>query len=79
VIERRRHPTDRRLSLLFLTTQAHPLLDLMRGMGLRTRQEATNGFSDEETHLLLQMMKRVRSNLIDACSLPIEEEERCHD
>jgi MarR family transcriptional regulator for hemolysin len=51
----------------------------MRGMGLRTRQEATNGFSDEETHLLLQMMKRVRSNLIDACSLPIEEEERCHD
>ncbi|WP_322618311.1 MarR family transcriptional regulator [Pseudomonas sp. BIC9C] len=79
LVERRRHPTDRRLSLLFLTEQAHPLLQLMRDMGRSTRQEATRGFSAEEEQLLLGMMKRMRSNLIKACSLPIEEEERRHD
>ncbi|KAB0503979.1 MarR family winged helix-turn-helix transcriptional regulator [Pseudomonas moorei] len=80
LIERRRHPTDRRLSLLFLTEQAHPLLELMRSMGQQTREEATAGFSEEESQLLLQMMKRVRANLIEACSRPIDEEEvRPHD
>jgi len=75
LVERRRHPTDRRLSLLFLTEQAHPLLELMRDMGRTTRQEATRGFSAEEEQRLLQMMKRMRSNLIQACSLPVEEPE----
>jgi DNA-binding MarR family transcriptional regulator len=79
LVERRRHPTDRRLSLLFLTEQAHPLLQLMRDMGRVTRQEATRGFSAEEEQLLLQMMKRMRSNLIEACSLPVEEQEHRHD
>ncbi|MFS2201981.1 MarR family winged helix-turn-helix transcriptional regulator [Pseudomonas sp. Pseusp3] len=79
LVERRRHPTDRRLSLLFLTEQAHPLLQLMRDMGRVTRQEATRGFSAEEEQLLLQMMKRMRSNLIEACNLPVEEQEHRHD
>lgn len=74
LVERRRHPTDRRLSLLFLTEQAHPLLQLMREMGKATRLEATDGFSEEEQQLLLQMMKRMRSNLIQACNLPVDEE-----
>lgn len=74
LVERRRHPTDRRLSLLFLTEQAHPLLQLMREMGKATRLEATAGFSEEEQQLLLQMMKRMRSNLIQACNLPVDEE-----
>jgi MarR family transcriptional regulator for hemolysin len=78
LIERRSHPTDRRLSLLYLTKQAHPLLELMRGMGQTTRQEATAGFSEEESQLLLQMMARVRANLIEACSLPIDEETLRH-
>lgn len=79
LVERRRHPTDRRLSLLFLTEQAHPLLQLMRDMGKSTRQEATRGFTEEEEQLMLQMMKRMRANLIDACSLPIDEEAPGHD
>ncbi|MDB6141311.1 MAG: transcriptional regulator, MarR family [Pseudomonas sp.] len=78
LIERRRHPTDRRLSLLFLTDEAHPLLELMRGMGQLTREEATAGFSEEESQLLLQLMKRMRTNLIEACNLPINEEASCH-
>jgi len=80
LLERRSHPTDRRLSLLFLTAQAHPLLELMRDMGRSTRLEATAGFSEEEEQLLLQMLRRMRSNLIEACSLPINDEEtRRHD
>ncbi|WP_421141021.1 MarR family winged helix-turn-helix transcriptional regulator [Pseudomonas sp. NFX15] len=78
LVERRRHPTDRRLSLLYLTEQAHPHLELMREMGRATRQEATRGFSEEEERLLTQMMERMRANLIDACSLPINKEERQH-
>ncbi|WP_297834617.1 MarR family winged helix-turn-helix transcriptional regulator [Pseudomonas sp.] len=78
LIERRSHATDRRLSLLYLTEQAHPLLELMRGMGQTTRQEATAGFSEDETQLLLQMMTRVRANLIEACSRPIDEETLRH-
>ncbi|MHC8320495.1 MarR family winged helix-turn-helix transcriptional regulator [Pseudomonas sp. GB2N2] len=76
LIDRRRHPSDRRQSLLFLTEQAHPLLELMRDMGQLTRQEAIAGFSQEESELLLHMMERVRSNLIDACCVPIEKETR---
>lgn len=59
--------------------QAHPFLELMRDMGRSTRQEATVGFSEEEEQLLLQMMKRMRSNLIEACSLPIDQEKQGHD
>jgi len=33
LIERRNHPTDRRFSLLFLTPDAHPLLQFMRTIG----------------------------------------------
>jgi MarR family transcriptional regulator for hemolysin len=62
-----------------LTEQAHPLLELMRDMGRSTRHEATVGFSEEEEQLLLQMMKRMRSNLIEACSLPIDQEKQGHD
>jgi DNA-binding MarR family transcriptional regulator len=79
LVERRRHPTDRRLSLLFLTEQAHPLLQLMRSMGKTTREEATAGFSAEEEQLLLGLIQRMRANLVDACGLPIDDGETCHD
>jgi len=52
----------------------------MRDMGRSTRLEAMAGFSEEEEQLLLQMLRRMRSNLIEACSLPINDEEtRRHD
>ncbi|WP_397447956.1 MarR family winged helix-turn-helix transcriptional regulator [Pseudomonas sp. NA-150] len=83
LIERRKHPTDRRMSLLFLTAAAHPLLDVMRGLGAATRSESTTGFSPAENEQLLQLLTRMRTNLLDACAQPVEaqatdEEQRSH-
>lgn len=78
VVERRKHPTDRRLSLLFLTAEALPLLEIMRGLGELTRNEAMVDFTDAERVQLLQLLTRMKVNLIDACSLPVESEEARH-
>src|SRR3954454_6566900 len=40
LIERRQHPTDRRIWLLHLTADAHPILARMRELGDLTRSEA---------------------------------------
>lgn len=75
LIERRRHPSDRRMILLFLTEQAHPLLLLMRKLGERTRQEAMCDFSGEEYQQLQRFLDRMRENLLDACGQPVDDEE----
>ncbi|MCY1462780.1 hypothetical protein D9M71_805890 [compost metagenome] len=75
LIERRPHPSDRRMSLLFLTQTAHPLLQLMRQLGEQTRGETMIDFSEQEHYLLQQFLVRMRENLLDACARPIEEEE----
>ncbi|TGV77512.1 MarR family transcriptional regulator, partial [Mesorhizobium sp. M00.F.Ca.ET.158.01.1.1] len=42
-IERRPDPVDRRAWLLYLTPRARPLLEIMRGNGQKTRDEAFAG------------------------------------
>ncbi|UVJ45752.1 MarR family transcriptional regulator [Pseudomonas sp. LS1212] len=79
LIERRKHPTDRRLSLLFLTPAAHPLLDIMRGLGEQTRSEAMADFTEAEREQLLQMLTRMKEQLLHACTLPVEPESTEHD
>lgn len=79
LIERRRHPSDRRLSLLFLTPVAHPLLEIMRGLGEQTRNEAMADFSDAEREQLMQMLTRMREQLVHACTLPVESESEKHE
>ncbi len=79
LIERRPHPTDRRMSLLFLTEAAHPLLELMRNLGEKTRHETMSGFSEQEHQLLQQFLVRMRENLVDACARPVEDEEPGND
>ncbi|MGV8916993.1 MAG: MarR family winged helix-turn-helix transcriptional regulator [Pseudomonas sp.] len=83
LIERRKHPTDRRMLLLFLTDQARPLLDVMRGLGAATRSEATLGFSEAENAQLLHLLAKMRANLLDACTHPVavpaaDSEEQAH-
>jgi len=73
LIERRSHPTDRRMTLLYLTEAAHPLLQTMRTLGERTRKEAMMEFSEQEYRLMEEFLGRMRSNLLTACSNPIEE------
>jgi MarR family transcriptional regulator for hemolysin len=75
LIERRPHPTDRRMSLLFLTEAAHPLLQLMRQIGELTRHEAMFDFSEQEFQQLQLLLVRMRESLLGACARPVEEEE----
>lgn len=70
LVERRRHPTDRRSWLLYLTPAAHPLLETMRITGRRTSEEAFASISIAEQERLLKTLSRVKSNLLEACTLP---------
>lgn len=79
LIERRPHATDRRMTLLFLTEAAHPLLKLMRQFGEQTRHETMSDFSEQEHQQLQQFLARMRDNLLDACARPVEGEEPVND
>lgn len=74
LLERRPHPTDRRMTLLYLTPQSHPLLQVMRTLGEQTRAETMSDFSAEESVQLEQFLTRMRDNLLHACSQPVETE-----
>jgi DNA-binding MarR family transcriptional regulator len=70
LIERRQHPTDRRIWRLFLTPAAHPLLEKMRELGDITRAEALAGLSEREREQLLKTLTLMKQNLIEACAQP---------
>ncbi len=78
LIERRRHVTDRRVWLLYLTAEAHPSLSLLGAIGDVTRSEALDGLSEAEQEQLVQMLTRMKANLIDACDLPVNAREATH-
>ncbi|HTH15166.1 MAG TPA: MarR family transcriptional regulator, partial [Magnetospirillum sp.] len=73
LIERRPHPTDRRIRLLFLTEAAHPLLEAMRPIGEATRAEALEGVSQADQEALFRTLTAMKSNLLAACERPIVE------
>ena len=75
LVERRPHPSDRRRIQLYLTTQAHPLLHVMRQLGEQTRGEAMHDLSERDSLLLQQFLIRMRENLLVACSQPVDDEE----
>ncbi|HWL84137.1 MAG TPA: MarR family transcriptional regulator [Roseomonas sp.] len=73
LVERRQHPTDRRVWQLYLTEKAHPMLARMREIGDRTRAEALDGLSQAEREELLRLLLTMRGNLTAACEQPVEE------
>jgi MarR family transcriptional regulator for hemolysin len=73
-IERRQHPTDRRIWLLFLTEAAHPVLDRMRKIGEATRAEALEGIPDAERAQLISALSVMKKNLVEACDRPARTE-----
>ena len=77
-IERRPNPADRRAWLLYLTPQAHPLLEIMRGNGQKTRDEAFIGLSADTQQHLLQTLDLIKSNLLAACTQPAVDREKVH-
>ena len=66
LVERRAHPTDRRVYQLFLAGHAHPSLDRLWAMGAETRAEAMTGLSAQTEALLIEAMTKIRKNLIEA-------------
>jgi MarR family transcriptional regulator, transcriptional regulator for hemolysin len=68
LIERRPHAKDRRVWLLFLKPEAHPVLARMREIGAVTRAEALDGVSEEEREGLIQILSTMKANLIEVSS-----------
>lgn len=73
LIERRSHPTDRRIRLLYLTAEARPLLGDMRAIGEATRGEAMVTLSQADRETLFRILTAMKSNLVEACARPIDE------
>ncbi|QND50479.1 MarR family transcriptional regulator (plasmid) [Phyllobacterium sp. 628] len=78
LIERRRHATDRRIWLLFLTDEARPHLADMRVIGDVTRSEALANVSDADREHLIRTLTLMKSNLIDACQTPVDDRKTHH-
>lgn len=78
LVERRRHPSDRRIWLLYLKEAAHPLLATLRGFGDATRAETLDGVSEAEVEQLIDVLTRMKSNLIGTCAQPTQDRERTY-
>jgi DNA-binding MarR family transcriptional regulator len=78
LVERRQHPTDRRIWLLYMTDEARPLLAAMREIGDVTRGEALDGVSAEQRDALFEILSLMKTNLVQACRTPLAENETNH-
>jgi MarR family transcriptional regulator for hemolysin len=78
LVERRQHPTDRRIWQLYLRPAAHPSISLLRVIGETTRGEALVGLSEADQEHLARTLTLMKSNLIEACSLPVLDKEASH-
>ncbi|HUC09406.1 MAG TPA: MarR family transcriptional regulator [Stellaceae bacterium] len=83
LIERRPDPKDRRAHLLYLTQSAYPLLDRIFSLAAAVREDALAGIPEPDRNLLLEMMVRMRVNLIEqsteaeAAAAPAAAERTC--
>jgi MarR family transcriptional regulator, transcriptional regulator for hemolysin len=72
LIERRQHPSDRRIWQLYLRDAARPLIKEMQKIGDATRAEALAGVSDQDRAVLFQILKTMKGNLAGACTQIVE-------
>ncbi|HEY0421580.1 MAG TPA: MarR family transcriptional regulator [Acetobacteraceae bacterium] len=73
LVRRQPHATDRRIWLLHLTEAAEPLLETMHGIAHDARADALAGLAPTEQARLLEMLSKMRTNLIDACHVQAQE------
>ncbi len=66
LVERRAHPSDRRVYQLYLAGKAQPSLDRLWAMGAETRAEALAGVAPEVERALIEVLVKIRKNLIAA-------------
>lgn len=68
LVAREADPTDRRAKIVRLTPAASPYLEGIETAASRAREEATEGFSDEERAVLRGLLERMRANLARDCT-----------
>ena len=78
LIERRPHPSDRRIWLLHLTAAAGPKLTQLRRLGEITRGEALAGTTEPDRKCLLKTLRILKANLTDPCDSPVAEQRRAN-
>ncbi|SHH68009.1 MarR family winged helix-turn-helix transcriptional regulator [Bradyrhizobium erythrophlei] len=78
LIERRPHPSDRRIWLLHLTEAAQPKLTQLRQLGEITRGEALAGTTEPDRECLLKTLRILKANLTDPCDSPVAEQKRAN-
>jgi MarR family transcriptional regulator for hemolysin len=78
LVERRSHPTDRRIWLLFLKPEAGPKLAEMREIGDITRSEAFGDIPEAKRAELLALLGTMKTNLTAACSAAPAERQTSH-
>ncbi len=64
LVERRAHPTDRRIRQLHLTDKAPPLLGEIFAVGAATRGEALDGVSEDDRDRLFAVLSSMKGNLL---------------
>lgn len=69
LVERRPHPTDRRIKQLYLRPEALPKIAHMRQIGDLTRAEALDSIDEADRERLAAILTVMRSNLVKACDL----------
>ncbi|PRD42927.1 MarR family transcriptional regulator [Phyllobacterium phragmitis] len=78
LIERRPHPTDRRIWLLYMRDEAQPLLNEMRKIGDATRSEALEGISDADRDHLVEILTHMKKNILQTCRTPAGDGKKDH-
>jgi MarR family transcriptional regulator, transcriptional regulator for hemolysin len=76
LVERRAHPTDRRIRLLHLTPKAHPLLGEIFSIGAATREEALEGVAEAQRDQLFAILSAMKANLLTKATTGVIGERR---
>lgn len=66
LVAREPDPEDRRAVRLYLTPAAVPLLARMWSLAAETREEAMAELSEESREMLIETLRRMKQNLVDA-------------
>lgn len=63
-IERRDDLKDRRAKRVYLTFKTNPMIKLLREVGVKVRKQALQGFNSKEQAVLMEMLIKMRENLV---------------
>jgi DNA-binding MarR family transcriptional regulator len=74
-VERRPDPNDRRAVNLYLMPKAAPIVHQLRAEGMKVREAATRGLTQDEMAMLYECLQDMRQNLIENCCGKDEDDE----